>query len=443
MSLSASQLDLIRSLENTSGVDPAKIADYLDFLVPTLDRHRDGREPVAFFMPTLEWLGHVCQDAHVMKALYDPKRYQLFFLISRPRWTLNPSAVEVALRDVVPVHVGEQLSAWNVTVSHVQLARGIAVRHRGYEFVFGGQGVGLVEQYSPCRFRDRPLATFRLTDEEVEARSALFAHLGIERDAKIVVLHARSPKYWGARSPGLDAVNSFRDADIAGYGPAIELLIDSGYHVVRIGDDGMDRSPIIDERFLDAPFHPDYTPFLDVAVTSCCDLFLHSCSGPMELARGFGRRLAGVNGYLNNYWSAEPGEFFLAKGYELVDGGGRLSIPELINLDLCAVRGAEDLARAGVRLVENTPAEIRSAIAELVPMIDRGWVWSTPASQGFRALARQEHERRLARYDPTPSRRTFQMWQPSLGMAAVALETQPDLLEGEFLPLEDRPFRFE
>jgi len=286
MSAGASRLDLIRSLENTSGVDPSQIADYLDFLIPTLDRHRDGREPVVFFFPTLEWIGHVCQDAHVVKALYDPKRYQLFFILSRPRWTLNRSVIDVALRDAVPVDAGETLSAWNITVSHARLVRGIAVRHRGYEFVFGGQGGGLLEQYTPFRFRDRPLGTFRLTAEEIDERAALFGRLGIEQDARIVVLHVRSSDYWDARSPGIDKFNRFKDADIANYGPAIELLIDSGYHVVRLGDDRMPRCPVVDPRFLDAPFHPNYTPFVDVAVVSACELLIHSCSGPQDLAPG-------------------------------------------------------------------------------------------------------------------------------------------------------------
>ena len=442
MSAGASRLDLIRSLENTSGVDPSQIADYLDFLIPTLDRHRDGREPVVFFFPTLEWIGHVCQDAHVVKALYDPKRYQLFFILSRPRWTLNRSVIDVALRDAVPVDAGETLSAWNITVSHARLVRGIAVRHRGYEFVFGGQGGGLLEQYTPFRFRDRPLGTFRLTAEEIDERAALFGRLGIEQDARIVVLHVRSSDYWDARSPGIDKFNRFRDADIANYGPAIELLIDSGYHVVRLGDDRMPRCPVVDPRFLDAPFHPNYTPFVDVAVVSACELLIHSCSGPQDLARGFGRRMACMNGHISNHWPMEPGEFFLAKGYELVGRGDRLSIPEMINLDLCAATSGRQFAEAGVNLVENTPAEIRSATAELIVALGHERIWSTPACEGFRALAKQEHERRLVRHDPTPSRRTFQMWQPSGGMASVALETQPDLLDGELLPLDERPFRF-
>ncbi len=440
MSADASRLDLVRSLENASGVDPSRIADYLDFLIPTLDRQLDGREPVVFFFPTLEWIGHVCQDAHVVKALYDPKRYQLFFILSRPRWSLNQSVIDVALRDVVPVDVGEALSAWNVTVSHT-LVRDIAVRHRGYEFVFGGQGGVLLEQYTRMRFRDRPLATFRLTAEELEERTALFGRLGIEPDARIVALHVRSSGYWDARSPGIDDFNRYRDADITNYGSAIELMIESGYHVVRIGDDRMKPCPIVSERLLDAPFHPNYTPFVDVAIASCCELFIHSCSGPQDLARAFGRRMACMNGHISNYWPMEPGEFFLAKGYELIGGGGRLSLPEMINLDLCSVSEGRRFTEAGVRMVENTPFELRSAAEELVSMLDHGGAWSTPASEGFRTLARQEHERRLACHDPSPPRRTFQMWQPSGGMASVALETQPDLFDGEILPIEERLFR--
>jgi len=114
----------------------------------------------------------------------------------------------------------------------------------------------------------------------------------------------------------------------------------------------------------------------------------------------------------------------------------------MINLDLCAATSGRQFAEAGVNLVENTPAEIRSATAELIVALGHERICSTPACEGFRALAKQEHERRLVRHDPTPSRRTFQMWQPSGGMASVALETQPDLLDGELLPLDERPFRF-
>jgi putative glycosyltransferase (TIGR04372 family) len=438
----AAESEALASLENHSGLDPQELRDYLDYLASKLEAHRDGRKPAVYFSPSIEWLGHVCQDAHIIKTLYDVKDHQIFFVSHKPRREINPYVSAVALRDFVPTFVEERHREWNIAVSKALLKGGLEVSYRGYVFLFGYHASALKEHYQRHLLAHGRAATYRLTPEEVDLRTSILRNCGVEPGDKIAVIHVRSSGYWAGRFvTGSDTTNEFRNARIENYVPAIEYLRRKGYFVVRVGDNSMPPAPVSGPRFLDAPYSPDYELFADVAFASCCEVFIHCCSGPLDLARGFGSRLFGINPILSHFWPTEPDEVFLPKKHRLTHNGEYLSIPEVINLDLCSVTNTQVLSQVGVEMVENTPEEILGAVEEYVERETLDTILSSAAATGFRSVAKAEHDMRTARHDPAPERRSFVMWYPTIAMSAVTLDSNPSLLSGDLLPFEDRPWR--
>ncbi len=421
------------SLENVSGIDPSSIEAYLRTLTAQLDGARDGREPIVYLVPAIEYIGHVCQDAHAIKTLFDPAKYQLFFLTHRPASVPNPSMLEVVLRGITMFVVEDGMAEWNLKVAHARLTRGLAYKIGAYTFLLGGHGETLRESYHAHLTGGGKGARFGLTPEETERRDVFMRKCGVGTDDRVAVLHVRDGGYWSRRpGAGSDAFNDFRNADVANYTLAIASLIERGFFVVRIGDAKMKRSGFAHERFLDAPFAESYDPFVDVAVLSRCDLFIHSLSGPTDFARGFDSYRLCVNTYYSDHWVTEGNDMFLPRRYVSARDGREMSVPDLLNANLSGLVDSKQLVQAGVRLVENAPDEILAATKEAIERMGPA-PSSTPASKAFRTLAKAEHEMRAAGYHPKPSRRHFCMWNSEVGMASVALEGNPRLFDGELV----------
>lgn len=428
-------------LENNLGLDPTDMIRFFDLIAARIRGERDGRQPVVFFFTAMEWIGHLCQDMHIVKSLFDSSAHQLFVVGNRPSMAINFSIADVALRDAVFIETEPALALFNVQLGKVVFKQGMVYRHGDIYFLFGGHGDSLRRAYSGhIAATQQRISTFRLTADEEDRRAALFGRLGIDVGERLAVIHVRSSGYWQTRIPASTEVNAFRDADIDNYRRMIHLLIDEGYFVARIGDA---QSPPLDgfrDRVLDAPHHPAYDPFLDVALISRCQFLAHAASGPTDLARGFGRPLFGINVPFQSFWPLDPDELFLPKLYVNEFNQEALSIPEILNLDLASVTDTKELAWSGVSVRQNTPEEIREATVEFLEGLASGSTWATPASVGYRKIAKDEHEiRRLQSQDPRPFRCYFSMWQPRAGLAEAARMRNPGLLEGELLPLGERP----
>jgi putative glycosyltransferase (TIGR04372 family) len=356
------------SLNNSFEIEPDEIVRFLDYLCSAVAGLRDARIPVVYISSTAKWIGHLCQDAHILKNLFDKSAFQLFFASSHPIGSINPAIVSVALRETTFIEVGSEVKQLGCRIGFTALENGFVHVHRGIWFVFGAHSDWLRYAYYHRRQgATARQASFFLTAEEEERRAALFAHLGVETPDRIVALHARTSTYGRGHLGQIEADNAFRNADIANYAEAIRWLVSQGYVVARLGDPGTPPLQGLGPRVIDLPHHPAYAPFFDVAFASAAFFFIHCCSGPTDLARGFGRAMLGINSIFHECWPLEFGDALLPKLY-LTAEGETLSLPEILNLDLAAVRLQAQLDWSGVSVVENAPEEILEATREYLSL---------------------------------------------------------------------------
>ncbi len=364
------------SLSNTANLDAAELNRYFDFLITSLKPRRDDRIPVVYFSPSIEYVGHICQETHAIKYLFDPLQHQLFLISHRPKVAINQAILDVSLRGFATTFLSGRIADWNFRVSSTCLERGLSYRYKDFTFLFGGHAQALREAYQNRLLLDGSRATFTLTPEEMQRRTLLLRRHAGDEAAKIAVLHVRSPGYWSSRYGSGDEINAWRNANIDNYATGIRYLIDCGYYVVRIGSREEQACSFVHERFLDAAAHPEYEAFMDVAFTSAAEIFIHGSSGPRDLACGFGVPLLGVNAHYSNTWTLEPNEIFLARRYCNRASGMDLSVPEIINLDLCFLWATQQFDALGVELPENTPDTTlnpRLLEGELLPLSNRSW----------------------------------------------------------------------
>jgi len=174
-----------------------------------------------------------------------------------------------------------------------------------------------------------------------------------------VCVHSRE----GGYSPQDEHVHSYRNSDIASYRLAMEAIVAKGGWCVRIGDPSMRRLPPMD-RVIDYAHHPDRAGWVDLFLCARCLFFLGNTSGPYLMSSIFGVPVALAN--LLPLSAVLPfAQRDLGIPKLLADANGRI-VPfrELMSSPAGNFRFTSEYRRAGLRMIDNTPEEIRDLALE-------------------------------------------------------------------------------
>jgi putative glycosyltransferase (TIGR04372 family) len=309
----------------------------------------------------------------------NPYLYRLAFRVSQQSGMLHPTR-RVTLPDGEEVHVDRALVA-----SHPRWERAVG----------------------------QPL--LRLDPEHAQrGREALRRH-GIGDDDWFVALHAREGAFF---AEGDDSPARHRNAPIASYTEAIRRVVDRGGWVVRVGDPTMTPLPPL-ERVVDYPHTDLHSDWMDVYLAAACRFFLGCSSGLFVVAWSFGRpvALAHWNSLLTRPWASR--DLYIPKLWWHEADQRFLRFPEVLTgaFDVRAfteTSHADEFARSGIRLVDNSPDEIAELVDEM---------FAAEAGEPLDA----EDEARQRAFDALC---THYRYGVSARMAASFLRRHADLLQG-------------
>lgn len=217
----------------------------------------------------------------------------------------------------------------------------------------------------------------RLPEKMLDQAESLCRKMGLEIDRPVVVLHTREHGYHRLRG------QSFRNADIRNYIPAVRRLIDLGYMVVRIGERRMRSISREVPEIVELPTLEKYDTVLDAYFLERCRFMISCQSGPCSLARAMGKPNLVVNGVYNHTTLPERNELFAFKKY-LDAGGAELSVEESLRRCVHLFDRTEHFDRAGIRLADTTAEEISAALEEMLTGLDDPSRPDTPAQARVR-----------------------------------------------------------
>ena len=250
----------------------------------------------------------------------------------------------------------------------------------------------------------------RLTDDEESRGQEGLRTMGIPDGHQFICLHNRDASYVPTIDCDVDETHSdYRNATIESYQLAAEALAERGYFVVRMG--AVVASPLRSS----SPYVIDYatsgfrSDFMDVYLVSKCFFFLGSNSGLQELAHALRRPVAVVNHAPVGHFIDSCAMLLLAKQYFLLSEERYLSLREILARNAQYFFRSHEYDKFGLRLVENTPEEIRDLGVEMVERLTGAW-HAHPMDEGLQqrvihacAQAKDEAVRRY-RYNPFPAR---------------------------------------
>lgn len=209
----------------------------------------------------------------------------------------------------------------------------------------------------------RPM--LELTAADVQWGRQQLSALGIPEGAWFACFHARE----GGYSPHDEEAHQHRNSDIGNYISAMMEVTARGGWVIRLGDNSMKPLPSL-PHVVDYALHPLKSDRLDVVLCAGARFILGSTSGICLVGTVFGTPCAIANMVPPADLWYGPRDISIPKRVWSEPAGRFLSLRESIAPPYGGFRYARLFAEAGLRLVENSPADIKDLAVEMMDTMD-------------------------------------------------------------------------
>lgn len=200
----------------------------------------------------------------------------------------------------------------------------------------------------------------RVPEKDRARCEAQLRELGVPADGWFVCWHVREGGYYGdADAP--------RNSDILNSIEAMQAVVAAGGMVIRMGDASMQRLPEL-PGIIDYPHTPQKSALLDLYLIEGCRFYVGSNSGILDVAHLFQKRCLMINA---TEWTigfpTRVGCRALLKHIYSREQGRFLSLQEILKQPF----SIQDLHRygSGQLFIENTPAELKAAIQEMLAQL--------------------------------------------------------------------------
>lgn len=211
----------------------------------------------------------------------------------------------------------------------------------------------------PQNLVEKHLPHLYFTPEEIERGKQGLARFGLPAGAKWVCLIVRD----GAYLPGMP-YHAFRDADIDTYAEACAALVARGYYVFRMGVKVAKPITWASDRIIDLAGAPDYN-FMSLYLGAKCEFCISTGCGFDAIPYIFRRPICFTNYVPLEYlFTFAQGSLAIWKHHE--KNGKRMTPAEIYESKAGHFMRADEFTDAGIKLIDNTPEEIRAVVEEMI-----------------------------------------------------------------------------
>ncbi len=213
--------------------------------------------------------------------------------------------------------------------------------------------------------RRSPLLT--LLDSDYERGWACLQKLGVPKNAWFVGLHVREPGYHKQYN---NSNRDGRNADISTYILAIQSIVNRGGWVIRMGDSTMKPLPPMNQ-VIDYAHSKAKSDWMDVFLWSQCRFFIGSASGPIYVPPTFGVPCVITNWTILGIRPFFGNSIFIPKLLFSEREQRYLNFTEILSNSIGYVNEATKfLASMGIKVIDNTPEEIKELVMEMLDGLD-------------------------------------------------------------------------
>ena len=232
----------------------------------------------------------------------------------------------------------------------------------------------------------RPLLS--LIDCDFRRGSDLLRTYGMPRDAWFVSVHCREEGY----IPGEG--QTYRNADITSYLPAMEAIIERGGWVIRLGDPSMGEIPV-NKYIIDYAHLDNRSDWMDVFLCAACKFFLGSASGLCMISSTFGIPSAIANqAPVSVILPYLPQDIGIPKLLYSLTENRYLRFAEILGSPVGNFRFDSLYKEANICVIDNTAEDIKALAMEMFDRIDGKMVYTAEDNllqERFKSLMNASH----------------------------------------------------
>ena len=190
--------------------------------------------------------------------------------------------------------------------------------------------------------------------------------LGVPEGAWFVCIHVRES---GFLKEGNNSYHAYRNADINTYLPAIQMIVERGGWVIRMGDPTMKPLPSMD-HVIDYANSDIRSDWMDIFCCAECRSILGTTSGLFIVSFDFGVpcALANFTPMGERPWSGK--DIFIPKLYWSADKERYLTFEEALAPQFRYCYDGNIFESSGIKIVDNTPEEINDLVFEIMDHLD-------------------------------------------------------------------------
>ncbi len=216
----------------------------------------------------------------------------------------------------------------------------------------------------------------------------LLQKLGINKSDWFICIHCREEGYISGEG------SKYRNADIDNYIFTIKTIVEMGGWVIRMGDSTMKKIPSM-EHVIDYAHLDIKSDWMDIFLCASCKLFLGGASGLRELSEVFNIPVVVVNASpISVVLSSRPNDICIPKLVWSIKENRYLSFKEVFNSPISNFFYDYFYYKAGVKLIDNSPDDIKEATIERLDIIENKITYTDKDEQlqsRFKSLITQNH----------------------------------------------------
>ena len=214
----------------------------------------------------------------------------------------------------------------------------------------------------------------KFTAEEEVCGEAGLRRMVMPAGTPFVCLIVRDSAYLDAHQSKDWSYHNYRDSDTRNYVLAAEELADRGYFVIRMGAKVRDAMKSSHPRVIDYASNGMRSDFMDVYLGAKCAFCISSSTGFDALPLIFRRPIVFVNlvplGYL---WTFRSQVIGITRHHVSLQEDKELTLREIFTQGVGFGLGTSYFEIKGIRLIENTPEEIRDVAVEMAERLNGTW----------------------------------------------------------------------
>lgn len=205
-------------------------------------------------------------------------------------------------------------------------------------------------------------------EEEARGEAGLRA-IGIPTGASFVCLNIRDSAYLGSSCYDY---HNYRDSDVQNYVLAAEELADRGYIVIRMGAKVHAAIKSTHPKVIDYATNGMRSDFMDIYLGAKCAFCISVGSGFDAVPFVFRRPIVYVNMMPFGLWMSifRQDLLVITKHHFSTRINRELTLREIFTQDVGFSMSTSEYESKGVKLIENTPEEIRDAVIEMAERLE-------------------------------------------------------------------------